>query len=213
MTPGGSLLQEKQGPTAVIKSALVVGALSGGTGLLFGSAIGIVRSSHPVIFALASAGQWFALGTTFWGSRAVILDAWDLERASPRQTIYASSLAGGISGGSVAALIRGRSNVIPGMIVFSLFGCLGQLSYHAISRSQQAALSNPDQPPAPSFLQILASKKWIPMKSLSDEEYEGMLQEKLVKVEAEIALLDEDIAALRAREKTPISGHLQKETS
>ncbi|MCJ1391612.1 hypothetical protein MMC18_004476 [Xylographa bjoerkii] len=208
MTP-----EEKQAPGALVKSALVVGALSGGTGLLLGSAIGIIRSSHPVIFALATAGQWFALGTTFWGSRAVILNTWDAERASPRQNIYASSLAGGISGGSVAALTRGRSNVIPGMIVFSLFGCLGQMSYNTVSSSHRAALSAPDQPPTRSFLQILASKKWIPMKSLSDEEYEGLLQEKLVKVEAELALLDEDIAALKATEKVNISESLQKETS
>jgi hypothetical protein len=37
-----------------------------------------------------------------------------------------------------------------------------------------------------------------PMKSLSDDEYENLLQDKLLKVEAEIALLDEQIAGLRA---------------
>ena len=51
------------------------------------------------------------------------------------------------------------------------------------------------------------------MKSLSDEEYESMLQEKLVKVEAEMAILDEDIAALKAMEKLNISEHQRKETS
>ncbi|MCJ1385766.1 hypothetical protein MMC17_008890 [Xylographa soralifera] len=210
MTPEGPLLHEKQAPSALVMSALVVGAFSGGTGLILGSAIGIIRSSHPVIFALASAGQWFALGTTFWGSRAVILDAWDVDRVSPRQNIYASSLAGGISGGSVAALIRGRSNIIPGMIVFSLFGCLGQISYNIVRNSREAALSTTNQLPASSFLQRLASKKWIPMKSLSDEDYEGMLQDKLVKVEAEIAILDEDIAALKATEKVNNSENQRK---
>ncbi|MCJ1404877.1 hypothetical protein MMC11_008103 [Xylographa trunciseda] len=210
MTLGGPILPEKQSPGALVKSALVVGALSGGTGLLFGSAIGIIRSSHPVIFALATTGQWFALGTTFWGSRAVILNTWGEEHASSRQNNYASSLAGGVSGGSVAALTRGRSNIIPGMIMFSLFGYLGQISYNSLSSSRRAALSTTDQPPALSFLERLASKKWIPMKSLSDEEYEDMLQEKLIKVEAEIALLDENIAALRATEKPNMSEQLQK---
>jgi hypothetical protein len=37
-----------------------------------------------------------------------------------------------------------------------------------------------------------------PMKSLSDDEYECLLQDKLLKIEAEIALLDEQIAGLRA---------------
>ena len=107
----------------------------------------------------------------------------------------------------------GRSNIIPGMIVFSLFGCLGQMSYNIVSSSHRAASLNPDQVPAPSFLQRLASKKWIPMKSLSDEEYGSMLQEKLVKVEAEIALLDEDVARLKAMEKANIPESSQRETS
>jgi hypothetical protein len=39
------------------------------------------------------------------------------------------------------------------------------------------------------------------MKVLSDEEYEDMLREKLLKVDAEIALVDENIAALRVQEQ------------
>lgn len=39
------------------------------------------------------------------------------------------------------------------------------------------------------------------MKVLSDKEYEHMLQEKLLKVNAEIALVDESIEALRVQEK------------
>lgn len=36
---------------------------------------------------------------------------------------------------------------------------------------------------------------------LSDSEYENMLREKLLKVEAEIALVDENIEALRGEER------------
>lgn len=38
----------------------------------------------------------------------------------------------------------------------------------------------------------------IPMKPLSDKEYEDLLLDKLVKVEVEISLLDDQIANLRA---------------
>jgi len=38
------------------------------------------------------------------------------------------------------------------------------------------------------------------MKVLSDKEYEDMLREKLLKVDVEIALVDESIAGLRKRE-------------
>jgi len=39
------------------------------------------------------------------------------------------------------------------------------------------------------------------MKVLSDKEYEDLLKERLLKVNAEIALVDEGIEALRARER------------
>ncbi len=40
-----------------------------------------------------------------------------------------------------------------------------------------------------------------PMKSLSDKEYEDLLHDKLLKVNVEIALLDDQIADLRAAKK------------
>ena len=46
------------------------------------------------------------------------------------------------------------------------------------------------------FLQRMADSKWIPLKSLSDDDYRGILGEKLLSIEAEIALLDEKIAEL-----------------
>ena len=54
------------------------------------------------------------------------------------------------------------------------------------------------------------------MKVLSDEEYENMLREKLLKVNAEIALVDESVEALREkeREETTKSGRAENgETS
>lgn len=37
------------------------------------------------------------------------------------------------------------------------------------------------------------------MKKLTDEEYENILEEKLLRLEAEVAIIDEDIAALKAQ--------------
>jgi predicted house-cleaning noncanonical NTP pyrophosphatase (MazG superfamily) len=42
--------------------------------------------------------------------------------------------------------------------------------------------------------------KWSPIKVLTDTEYENMLREKLLKVNAEIALVDDNIEALRAQQ-------------
>ena len=43
--------------------------------------------------------------------------------------------------------------------------------------------------------------KWSPLKTLSDEEYGDMLREKLLRVEAEIALVDEEVGRLRAEDE------------
>lgn len=39
------------------------------------------------------------------------------------------------------------------------------------------------------------------MKVLSDEQYEKMLREKLLRVEAELAIVDEDVEKLKQREE------------
>lgn len=43
----------------------------------------------------------------------------------------------------------------------------------------------------------IAKSRWSPMQVLSDEDYEKVMQEKLLRVEADIAMIDDKIAALR----------------
>lgn len=57
--------------------------------------------------------------------------------------------------------------------------------------------------PSKPILQRLADSKWIPLKTLSDDEYRGILGEKLLSIEAEIAIIDEKIEEL---EKTKANG-------
>jgi hypothetical protein len=67
------------------------------------------------------------------------------------------------------------------------------MSYNAIDAWQVVQQGKP----ARSWLERLADSRWVPIKSLSDQKYKEMLQEKLLTVEADIALLDERIQALR----------------
>lgn len=48
--------------------------------------------------------------------------------------------------------------------------------------------------------------KWSPVTRLSDEDYEKALQGKLLRIEADIALIDDDIQALRSPEKGRVGG-------
>lgn len=55
------------------------------------------------------------------------------------------------------------------------------------------------------LMQRMAESKWIPLRSLSDQEYREMLSEKLLSIEAEIALLDDKIEELEKSRPVPSS--------
>lgn len=108
------------------------------------------------------------------------------------------------------------------MIMFSLFGFAGQYIYNALDahddNSRGQLLSPPLQTKSstkanheitdtqdakseePLWKRVLNSK-WSPMKVLSDEQYEKILREKLLRVEAELAIVDEDIEKVKQRER------------
>ena len=48
------------------------------------------------------------------------------------------------------------------------------------------------------------------MKSLSDKEYEDLLLNKLIKVEVEISILDDQIANLRAASKQQVPTSIEQ---
>ena len=87
--------------------------------------------------------------------------------------------------------IGGPKNILPGMIFFSLFGCAGQYAANAVDWTPRS------EPISKGILQ----SRWSPVTFLSDEEYEKILEEKLLRVEAEIAIVDDNIRDLRAAEE------------
>jgi hypothetical protein len=79
--------------------------------------------------------------------------------------------------------------------MFAIFGATGQGIYNWAD-ARNSKLVERAEPNKKSIL----NSKWSPMKVLTDSEYENMLREKLLRVNAQIALVDENIAALRAQE-------------
>lgn len=103
-------------------------------------------------------------------------------------------------------VFRGPRNVIPGTIMFTLFGFVGQHGYNALDRrntvevKRQAVLKEEGKQD-PNWMQRMAKSKWVPMSVLSDEEYEKMLEEKLLGVEASLALVDERMEEWRVLQR------------
>ncbi|PWY63596.1 NADH-cytochrome B5 reductase [Aspergillus eucalypticola CBS 122712] len=181
----------------VLSSSLKVGAVTGSAGLIYGGISGVIRSPHPVIHSISCGIHWFACGASFWWLRSNILKLHYEDKATPKQRAYVSALSGGVAGGAVTRLMGGR--LVPGLVVFSLLGYVGQSSYNAIDTWQMENANTTSKP----FLQRMADSKWIPLKSLSDDDYRGILNEKVLSIEAEIALIDDKIGEL---EKLKTSG-------
>lgn len=78
--------------------------------------------------------------------------------------------------------------------MFSLFGFGGQYIFNMLDKSHTAAAN---AEPRPNFWQRAAKSKWTPFTVLSDAEYQTMLEEKMFKVDVELALIDDRIKALR----------------
>jgi hypothetical protein len=90
--------------------------------------------------------------------------------------------------------------VIPAAIMWSLFGATGQYLFN-VADARKSALAGKPEGAKNSWL----DSKWSPMKVLSDKEYESMLREKLLVVNAEIALVDDNTEALRAEARKTMS--------
>ena len=117
-------------------------------------------------------------------------------------------MAGGVSGAVTAAIFRekpqpgltdtdsqgSRRNILPGMLTFSMLGFMGQM----IVNTRLVNESDPqERNSGPGMWQRFLSSKYNLMTKLTDEEYEDILQERLLRVEAEIALVDEKLGILK----------------
>ena len=172
----------------------------GGAGFLVGGTAGILGSPTPFLFAAFSSLQWFVLGSTFWGTRSTLLQTLTPEQRTPSNLLQVSTLSGGITGGVVGLLIRGRRNVLPGMVMFSLAGFAGQWAYNAFDSSRMRRESGDVLPNKP-FSERMSGKGWSLMKVMSDAEYKELLKKQQMVVDAEIAVLDDKITALRTKQQ------------
>ena len=78
--------------------------------------------------------------------------------------------------------------------MFSIFGASGQLAFNKID----AARSQASQEPAKPFMQRVLDSRWMPMRRIPDDEYANRLNEALLRIDAEIAIIDDRIAEIRS---------------
>ncbi|PSK42997.1 hypothetical protein B9Z65_6951 [Elsinoe australis] len=172
---------------------------TGGAGFTLGATAGLLRNTSPILFGLASGIQCFGISTTFWATRSAVLAAWytDRSRAGPRDRVYASTFAGGLTGVVMGLLTRGKRNALPGGLMFSIFGASGQGLYNMLDASNSKRVEEAKEKEG--MLKWIAKQKWSPFSILTDAEYEKILREKILTLDVEIALIDDHIATLKEK--------------
>lgn len=170
------------------------------SGTIVGGFSGILVSRTPVLFAAASSIQWGILGTTFWGTRTALLSRYKTASIypTPQEKAISTALAASLAG-ATGGILRGPKNVLPGFVVFGAVGYVGQRIYDAVDERKTEEMRLEEGGKKKSEESWISSK-WVPWKKLTDDEYEGMLKERLLKVDAEIAILDDNLQALREQQ-------------
>jgi hypothetical protein len=84
---------------------------------------------------------------------------------------------------------------LPGMVMGTLVGISGQGVYGDVERWVRRRRDSP-QLTEPMWKRVMRSK-WSPMKLMSDDEYAEHISKQLLKREADIALLDDQIKKLK----------------
>lgn len=101
--------------------------------------------------------------------------------------------------------------------MFGLFGFAGQKGYDFLDKKnseeieEEAAMTARGEKKK-NWLERVSEMKWSPMEALTDERYEDMLQEKLLKLEAEIAIIDDKIEAFRQKAREMAANKVQEQT-
>ncbi|KAK5997566.1 hypothetical protein PT974_02929 [Cladobotryum mycophilum] len=196
--PGGTSQQPKRRgilPPEVMDlmvAPVKVGAWSGGAGALAGVAGAIARDTNPFASGILSGAQWFTLGGTFWFARSVAVKSLgDEEQLSSPDKIKASAV-GGSAAGALAGLIRGPTKILPAMALWGVLGATGQMVVNNINSREPKVKDEND-----SWMR----SKWSPLRKITDEEYIDMMEEKILRVDVDIALIDDRIAELRAADE------------
>ena len=88
----------------------------------------------------------------------------------------------------------GPRSILPALFLWSILGAAGQKVVNELQVSSNVSSSKEKQ--------SWADSSWSPVRKMTDEEYHGYLQEKILNIEAEISVIDDNIRELRASKET-----------
>ncbi|KAJ2003683.1 hypothetical protein GGI04_002884 [Coemansia thaxteri] len=210
----------------------------GATGAAVGLNIAILRNLQPIRrHALTMAANWSLYGLFFLATREALLSEQRQKSRSlqlrpslstrERDEMFSSVVAGGLTGGILAFITRGRrAAVFSGVGFFALLSAAGQYTYTALNRRRRelilrelaGPLAKPDESASGPLASVWTRLRqalmvdpisrlpsWFPLRRLPSSEYRAMLELRREEARLELARMRSAIAAMDSREQTLLS--------
>ncbi|KAK6535141.1 hypothetical protein TWF694_001619 [Orbilia ellipsospora] len=193
---------------SLLAQTIVIGAIAGSSAGLIGAIVATIRG-HPrkSIYVIGTSLNCFALGSGFYAIRELYsrklfkFDAGQPQRG--RDKIILTGAAAASTAAIWGAVIGGRRHAIPGFLVFGITGSAAQLVYNIIDSNKKNDTATDqvhmEQNSKGGIISQILTSQNNPIRLLTKEEYIQKLQEKQLVLDADIALVDEEIERLRQK--------------
>ncbi|KAI9897655.1 hypothetical protein N3K66_007511 [Trichothecium roseum] len=176
----------------VLVPPLKFGVWSGVSGALLGAGGAVIADKSPLRSGGMTGFHWFTLGTTYWFSRTMICRGFGgAAQMSSSERVTASALAG-VPTGIISGMANSKARAVPSQILFWTVICGGvQWGVNAFTKRS----TDPTE-----IKNNWLRSAWSPLQRLTDEEYLLKMDDQMLGLDADIAIIDERIAALKEKE-------------
>lgn len=129
-------------------------------------------------------------------SKSTLMEAWGND---PGKKTLASGISGALAGAVFIPITGWYRNRGVGALRWGFYGLVGQYLFNIFDESHTSNLHAEAERtgPPPNILQRITRSKWSPMQELTNEKYEEILKERMLRLDAEIAIIEEDVKKLR----------------
>ncbi|KAI8074836.1 hypothetical protein BC940DRAFT_286754 [Gongronella butleri] len=205
--------------TASALKVLQKGAIYGGLGATVGATIAVLRNAPVKPYAVTMGLSAGVYGVTFHAIRESFLMYQRKQNAqfglSDSQTrdfddLFSSAMAGASAGGLLSAMYRGRRGVIPGAVMFGLLSVGLEMASISSNKWRQETIMRerlmelaPNEPlPTRRVWDYIEIPAWSPVRKISEEEYEDILDRRLKELEKQVKQIEREMKQAAKQDKT-----------
>ncbi|KAI8335298.1 hypothetical protein BC941DRAFT_429945 [Chlamydoabsidia padenii] len=188
-------------------------------GATTGATLAVLKNGSVKAYATSTGVNCGVFGATFFIIRESFLSyqrkqnpVYGLKDSETRDIddLVSSAMAGVTTGGLLSAAFRGSRGVLPGCVLFGTICTGGQWIYSAANRWRQDTIVQSgllDLPadqdiPTKSIWDAIVIPSWSPIRKLSNDEYNALLDAKLKTLEEDIQQIEREM-----RQSNQQAGH------